>query len=157
MDRPWFRDVLATDTAAAQLRAHVHGSRQVLDRVAEITEVLRTAAKTDPEIAELWPQDPDPRFTVLSAAAKALVAKPGAREGLSAQHAADVLFGLISPELYLLLVRDNPGRRPCARARGRSSGRSTGASRLRPANLCPPITFQGVSSCIERAKTLNIA
>ena len=106
MDRPWFRDVLATDTAAAQLRAHVHGSRQVLDRVAEITEVLHTAAKTDPEIAELWPQDPDPRFTVLSTAAKALVAKPGARKGLSAQHAADVLFGLISPELYLLLVRD---------------------------------------------------
>jgi AcrR family transcriptional regulator len=106
MDRPWFRDVLATGTAAAQLRAHVHGSRQVLDRVAEITEVLRTAAKTDPEIAELWPQGPDPRFTVLSAAAKALVAKPGVREGLSAQHAADVLFGLISPELYLLLVRD---------------------------------------------------
>jgi hypothetical protein len=51
-------------------------------------------------------ESPDPRFTVLSAAAKALVAKPGAREGLSAQHAADVLFGLISPELYLLLVRD---------------------------------------------------
>src|SRR5216684_907248 len=72
MDRPWFRDVLATGTADAQLRAHVHGSRQVLDRVAAITEVLRAAAKTDPEIAEFWPQDPDPRFTVLSAAASAL-------------------------------------------------------------------------------------
>ncbi len=106
MDRPWFRDVLAADTADAQLLAHVHGSRQVLDRVAAITEVLRTAAKTDPEIAGFWPQDPDPRFTVLSAAAKALAAKPGAREGLSAEHAADVLFGLLSPELYLLLVRD---------------------------------------------------
>jgi len=106
MDRPWFRDVLATGTADAQLRAHVHGSRQVLDRVAAIAEVLRIAAKTDPEIAGFWPQDPDPRFTVLSAAAKALAAKPGARQGLTAEHAADVLFGLLSPELYLLLVRD---------------------------------------------------
>lgn len=106
MDRPWFRDALAAATADAQLRAHVHGSGQVLDRVAEITEVLRAAAKTDPEIAEFWPRDPDPRLTVLSAAAKALVAKPGARAGVSAEHATDVLFGLISPELYLLLVRD---------------------------------------------------
>jgi hypothetical protein len=32
--------------------------------------------------------------------------KPGARAELSAEHAADVLFGLLSPELYLVLVRD---------------------------------------------------
>jgi AcrR family transcriptional regulator len=106
MDRPWFRDALAAGTAGAQLLAHVQATRQVLSRVAEITEVLSTAAKTDPEIAELWPAQPDPRFTVLSAAATALVTKPDARAGLSAGHAADVLFGLLSPELYLLLVRD---------------------------------------------------
>ena len=30
----------------------------------------------------------------------------GARAGLSAGHAADLLFGLLSPELYLIFVRD---------------------------------------------------
>jgi AcrR family transcriptional regulator len=106
MDRPWFRDALAAETADAQLRAHVQGTRQILDRVAPITEVLRSAVAMDPEIAGLWRQDTDPRLTVHSAAAKALVAKPGAREELSAEYAADVLFGLLSPELYLLFVRD---------------------------------------------------
>jgi AcrR family transcriptional regulator len=104
MDRPWFRDALAAETADAQLRAHVHGARQVLDRVAVIVDVLRTAAAVDPELAELSQQDP--RFTVMSAAAKTLMPKPDARKEVSAEHAADVLFALISPELYLLLVRD---------------------------------------------------
>jgi hypothetical protein len=34
------------------------------------------------------------------------VATPDARAGLSAEQAADVMFALLSPELYLLLVRD---------------------------------------------------
>jgi AcrR family transcriptional regulator len=106
MDRPWFRDSLAADTADAQLRALVHGAGQILDRIAPITEVLRTAATIEPEIAELWQQDTDPRFTVYATAAKALVTKPGVREEISAEHAADVLFALLSPELYLVLVRE---------------------------------------------------
>jgi AcrR family transcriptional regulator len=106
MDRPWFRDALAQETAAAALRAHVAGTRRVLDRVAEVTEVLRTAATTDPEVRTLWPEGPDPRHTVQAAAAAAITAKPGARPGVSADHAADLLYGLLSPELYLLFVRD---------------------------------------------------
>ena len=43
---------------------------------------------------------------MLSAAARSLVGKPGARPGVSAADAADVLYGILSPELYLLLVRD---------------------------------------------------
>jgi AcrR family transcriptional regulator len=81
MDRPWFRDALAAGTADAQLRAHVSGTREILERLAPIVSMAGTAAK-------------------------ALVGKPGAREGVSADHAADLLFGLLSPELYLLLVRD---------------------------------------------------
>jgi AcrR family transcriptional regulator len=51
-------------------------------------------------------QDSDPRLEVQTAAARSLVTKPGARAHLSVEHAADVLFGLLSPELYLLFVRD---------------------------------------------------
>ncbi|MER7080740.1 transcriptional regulator, TetR family [Saccharopolyspora kobensis] len=106
MDRPWFRDALETETAEAHLRAHVAGTRRVLQRVAEIVEVLRVAAATDPEVVDLWPKGENPRYTVQAEAAKSLVAKPGARPGLSATEAADILFALLSPELYLLLVRD---------------------------------------------------
>lgn len=106
MDRPWFRDALAAGTAAEQLRGLVHGARKVLERIAPIVEVLRTAATVEPEVAALWRKDTDPRFTVYATAAKALVTKPDARAGMSAEHAADVLFGLLSPELYLVFVRD---------------------------------------------------
>ncbi|MBO0816426.1 MAG: TetR/AcrR family transcriptional regulator [Actinobacteria bacterium] len=106
MDRAWFRDALAAADAPALLRQLVQGTRQIITRVAPMMDVLRTAAATDPEIARLWPQDADPRYTVHLAAARALVGKPGARPGVSVEHAADLLYGLLSPELYRLYVRD---------------------------------------------------
>ncbi|MEU1688483.1 helix-turn-helix domain-containing protein [Micromonospora sp. NPDC005707] len=106
MSRPWFREALAAATADDQLRAHVRGTRQVLERVAEITKMVATAAATDAEVAQLWPHGEDPRFQVHTVAAEALVAKPGARAGVSAGTVADLLYALLSTELFLLFVRD---------------------------------------------------
>jgi AcrR family transcriptional regulator len=106
MDRPWFTDSLAADTAQAMLDAYVAGTTSVLERVAPINRVLEAAAASDPEVAALWPSDVDPRYVVHQRAADTLVAKPGARADVSAQEAADLLFGLLSPELYLLFVRE---------------------------------------------------
>ncbi|MEU4335403.1 helix-turn-helix domain-containing protein [Micromonospora lupini] len=106
MDREWFRAACAEPTAAGQLRAHVHGTREILGRVAPIMPLIAAAAATDPEIARQWPDGPDPRYTVQYAAAEALVGKPDTRPGLSVEMAADLLFGLLSPQLYLIFVRD---------------------------------------------------
>ncbi|MGA8112268.1 MAG: helix-turn-helix domain-containing protein [Actinocatenispora sp.] len=106
MDRAWFRDACAAPTAADQLRAHIHGTRQILDRVARITPLIAAASATDPEIAAQWPDEQNPRFTVQHAAAEALVAKPDARAGLTVETAADLLFGLLSPQLYLVFVQE---------------------------------------------------
>jgi AcrR family transcriptional regulator len=106
MERDWFRDALATATAPELLRQLIHSTGQITARVAPILDVLRTAATIDPEIAEQWPQDSNPRYTVHAAAAQALAAKPGARPDVPAEHAADLLYGILSPELYQLLVRD---------------------------------------------------
>ncbi|MEV0145191.1 MULTISPECIES: helix-turn-helix domain-containing protein [unclassified Nonomuraea] len=106
MDREWFRAACAEPTAAGQLRAHVHGTREILGRVAPIVPLIAAAAATDPEIAAQWPDGPDPRYTVQHAAAEALIGKPDARPGLSIEMTADLLFGLLSPQLYLIFVRD---------------------------------------------------
>ncbi|MGA4996061.1 TetR/AcrR family transcriptional regulator [Nonomuraea bangladeshensis] len=106
MDREWFRAACAEPTAAGQLRAHVRGTCEILGRVAPIMPLIASAAATDPEIAAQWPDGPDPRYTVQYAAAEALVGKPDVRPGLSVEMAADLLFGLLSPELYLIFVRD---------------------------------------------------
>lgn len=105
-DRPWFRDAIATRTAAAHLRAHVAGTTTILERVAPIMKVLEGAAAADPLIAELWSFEGNPRLAVHTAAATSLMVKPGARDGVSAEHAGHVLYGILSPELYLLFVRD---------------------------------------------------
>jgi AcrR family transcriptional regulator len=106
MDRPWFKDALASGTAAEHLRRHVHGARLILDRYAPMARVITAAAATDLEVADLWHYEEDPRYVVQSAAARSLVGKPGAREGVTAGQAADLLFGLLSPALYLVFVEE---------------------------------------------------
>ncbi|MEU7984793.1 helix-turn-helix domain-containing protein [Streptosporangium canum] len=106
MDRPWYTAALAADTAQDMVRAYVTGTTSVLERVAPIGKVLEGAVASDPEVAALWPDDVDPRYVVQREAAEALVGKPGARARLSAEEAADLLYGLLSPELYMLFVQE---------------------------------------------------
>ena len=106
MDRPWFQEAVAAPAAEAHLRLHVGGTRRILERVAPIVEMLRAAAAADPAIAGQWDDPVDPRFAVHLEAARSLVAKPGLRAGVTAEHTADLLFVLLSPELYQLFVRD---------------------------------------------------
>ncbi|MBC6462189.1 TetR/AcrR family transcriptional regulator [Actinomadura sp. HBU206391] len=106
MDRPWYTDALAADTAQDVLSAFVAGTRSILERFAPIGKMVEAAAASDPEVAGLWPQDVDPRYLVHEGVAKALVGKPDARPEVSVEEAADLLYGLLSPELYLLFVRE---------------------------------------------------
>ncbi len=106
MDRRWYTDALAADTAHDMVRAYVTGTTSILERVAPIGKVLEGAVASDPEVAALWPHEVDPRYVVHREAAEALVVKPGARAQLTAEEAADLLFGLLSPELYLLFTRE---------------------------------------------------
>lgn len=112
MEREWFTAAMAAPTADAQLRAHIDGAVAVCARSSAVFEVLRTAAAQEPEIDELWRQGNAKRHTVQVAAAKAMLAKPGARPSSDADAEADVdrvadlLYAILSPELYLVLVRD---------------------------------------------------
>jgi AcrR family transcriptional regulator len=104
MDRPWFTDALAADTAEGMLRAYVAGTTTVLRRAAPVTRIVQAATASDPEVAALFPQEVDPRYVVVHNAATAFVGKPGARPDLSADEVADLFYGLLSPDLYLLFV-----------------------------------------------------
>ncbi|GAA3609700.1 TetR/AcrR family transcriptional regulator [Nonomuraea rosea] len=106
MERPWYTGALAAETAEDLLLAYVAGTTTVLERVAPIGRMLEAAGASDPEVSALWSFDVDPRYTVQQHTAESLVGKPDARAGLSAEEAADVLFGLLSPELYLLFVQE---------------------------------------------------
>ncbi|MFD0556527.1 TetR family transcriptional regulator [Stackebrandtia endophytica] len=130
MDRPWFEEALAAPTVAGQLAVHVPATGEILERVAPVTKVLATAVATDPEVSAMWPSEVDPRYTVMLTAATSLVGKPDARQGMSAEQAADLLYGLLSPELYLVFVHD----RCWSNARWVEWARGTLA-----AQLCAPV------------------
>ncbi|WP_406238840.1 TetR/AcrR family transcriptional regulator [Nocardia sp. NBC_01009] len=106
MDRPWFTRAMDAKTAQEHLLAHVEGATAILGRVALITDVLHAAASIEPELDALRRQGLDQRYTVQEASARALLDKPGAVSTMTADQAADVLFAVLSPELYLLFVRD---------------------------------------------------
>ncbi|GAA0568412.1 TetR/AcrR family transcriptional regulator [Actinomadura livida] len=106
LGRAWFAEVTEAATAEAALAALVAGTRGTLERVAAVNEMVRAAAATNPEIREMWPERDDPRYTVIATAAESLTGKPGARASVTAGEAADVLYGLLSPELFLVLTRD---------------------------------------------------
>ena len=54
----------------------------------------------------MWSDQTDPRYTVISTAAKSLTKKPGACPAIPADEAADIIYAVLSPELFLLLTRD---------------------------------------------------
>lgn len=106
MDRPWFAEVTSAQTASSALAALVAATRATLERVAAVSEMVRAAVATNPEIRELWPDESDPRYTVISTATDALMKKPGARPSVSAEEAVDIVYAVLSPELFLVLTRD---------------------------------------------------
>ncbi|MFE9674601.1 hypothetical protein ACFYO5_10825 [Streptomyces sp. NPDC006259] len=67
--------------------------------------LIAAAAATDPEIAAQWPAGPDP-LNRPARRSEALTSEPDARSDVDTARAADLLYGLLDPELYLIFVRD---------------------------------------------------
>jgi AcrR family transcriptional regulator len=79
---------------------HIAG---ILERVAPLIGVVRTAAETNPELSELYQTLHAGRRRNLAAVASALARGGYLRAGIEAEQAADEIWRLASPELFLLL------------------------------------------------------
>ncbi|MFD7256594.1 TetR/AcrR family transcriptional regulator [Streptomyces sp. NPDC059874] len=108
LDRPWALELLAEPDPATQLRLQAAGARRILERAAPVLEVVRGAATSEPELAELWRTNLRQRHTVQLQFAQALEAKTpgGLRDGHDAASAADIAMTVLGPETYALLVTD---------------------------------------------------
>jgi AcrR family transcriptional regulator len=105
LDRPWVAEALAAPPAE-QIRLQTAAAGRILARVTPLLEVVRSAAATDPEIAELWRTNLARRHTVQLHLAEALAGKSALRGGADAARAADIALAVLSPETYHLLVRE---------------------------------------------------
>ncbi len=105
MDRPWFAAALAAPPRE-QIRDQVAAAATIYARVGTLLEVIRSAAATDPELAELWETNIAQRHLVQLRLAEALAAKTSLRGGIDAARAADIALAVLAPETYRLLVHE---------------------------------------------------
>ena len=102
--RRWYQEVLDERDPDRQLRLVARNSRMVKERAGPMLAVIRSASATDADAAELWARIQADFYDNQKAIVEALHARQGLRRGLSVDRAADVLWTLNHPDLWLLLV-----------------------------------------------------
>jgi AcrR family transcriptional regulator len=105
-EQPWWREQIAEPSAARQLELIARNARQIYDRAGPLLELLRSAARADPEVEAVARTLEDERHRRSRLSARALVDKGALRPGISAAEAARMLWTLTVPELYLRQVRE---------------------------------------------------
>jgi AcrR family transcriptional regulator len=103
-DRHWYRELLDEPDPDRLLQLTARNSRAVKERAGALMGVIRSAASTDADIAELWARIQSDFHDNQRGIVKALHARKALRPGLGVARAADVLWTLNHPDLWLLLV-----------------------------------------------------
>jgi len=106
IDRPGPQAVLHETDQQRQLTMFARDITGILNRAAPIFEILRIASKTEPEIAALVQHLLTERLANMTMVAKHVSANGPLRKGLDQTQAAELIWSMTSPELYLLLRRD---------------------------------------------------
>jgi AcrR family transcriptional regulator len=98
--------VLHQHDPALQLSLFAQDITAILERVAPLFEILRMAAKTEPEIAELLKNLLQERFKNLAFFVHNLSSHAPLRQGLEEEQATEIVWTLSSPEVFRLLTQD---------------------------------------------------
>ena len=103
-ERQWYRDVMAEPDPERQLRLGAHNARLVKERAGKLMRVMRDAAGTDADCAELWRRIQDDFLANQRAVVDTIEVKGALAHGLDAARAADILWTLNHPDVWHLLV-----------------------------------------------------
>jgi AcrR family transcriptional regulator len=82
------------------------GIAAVTERVAPVLEIMNIAAKTEPDIADLSQQMLNERWQNMAVVIQHIADNGPLREGITITQATDIVWTLMSPEVFLLLTRD---------------------------------------------------
>jgi AcrR family transcriptional regulator len=103
-ERQWYRDVMAEPDPERQLRLGAHNARLVKERAGKLMRVMRDAAGSDADCAELWRRIQDDFLVNQRAVVDTIEVKGALAQGLDAARAADILWTLNHPDVWHLLV-----------------------------------------------------
>lgn len=104
--RPFIQEVRDEPDPRAALAIWIAVSKEIFIRVAPIMRVVRDAAGADEAMAEQWAVNQSQRATAHRELVELLAAKQALRDGMTADRATDVVFSLLSHELFLLLTEE---------------------------------------------------
>jgi len=105
-ERPFVQQVRDHPDARVALRILVDGLTEIQRRVSPLYEVIRAAA-ADPEVGELLATEKRARHANLAMVAELLSTKRHFERRLSLDDATGVLYGVLSEEMYALLVLEH--------------------------------------------------
>jgi AcrR family transcriptional regulator len=103
--RRWVRELFAERDPRRQLALYARHMTAVAARFQPLRTVIRGAALSDPELAAYWVQVEQGRWDGPGHIAPVLAARGALRAGLSADQAADIIFGLTTADVYESLVQ----------------------------------------------------
>jgi AcrR family transcriptional regulator len=103
-ERPWFRAVLEEPDPKRKLRLNVQNAKVVRARIGPLLDVIRDAAPTEPEIADLWARIQAEFYENQRAVIEDLHRTRALRRRLDVARATDILWTLNHPDVYRLLV-----------------------------------------------------
>jgi len=106
LQRPGPQEVLKEFDPIRQLRMFAQDISGILGRVAPVFEVMRNAARTEPEIADLLAHLLEERLQNMEKFVRVIAAHTTFRESLSITQATELVWTLTSPEVYRLLTQD---------------------------------------------------
>ena len=102
----WVADLQNDPDPVSQLRRYAHHVRTLADRAGPLTGEIRSAARSDPEVAAFLAELSTSRFRGPSGIANRLHNMGALRPGLDPVTAADTLHAISGYESYDALVRD---------------------------------------------------
>ncbi len=105
IERPEWRAWEEAADAGRQLELFARAQRAINERTAEVMQVLRAAAASDPEIAEMHVEAENARYADQARLADLLAHRGNLRPGVSTRRAADIIWTLAGPGPYTDLTR----------------------------------------------------
>jgi len=98
------RDVLAEEDPRRLLEKFAQHMAEILERVAPVYDAMKNAARSEPDVAELYARALGNRFRNLHALAERLAARGALRPGVDAEEAGRTIWAVSSPEVRQLLL-----------------------------------------------------
>src|SRR3954447_23793968 len=102
--RQWYLEVVDEPDAERQLRLNARNARVVKLRIAPLLEVIRDAAPVEADTAALWELIQTDFYANQRSIVESIDEKRALKPGLDVTRAADILWTLNHPDLWLLLV-----------------------------------------------------